>query len=237
MLSRKPALVVPLEFPEVLNLPKPLVDQLGAASSLAFTRLIVEQVLRQILPVDDAYRAFIMFRPKERTSDVQQWLAWTRGRATLEWNEGHDQPQLLCHAISFAFDEGAERVLVVEPSCLEIRRSRIEELFAAMDENDLLIGPTPDRRLYALGCRRPLPHEWLLQAFAADGHLPVTLAELAERAGWNFAMLDDALTIRTPGDLAALPADVRASLPTKFRHALAVLEVAHDDSQNRTTSY
>jgi glycosyltransferase A (GT-A) superfamily protein (DUF2064 family) len=222
---RKSYLVIPLEFPEALNLPKELVDQLGIANALAFTRLVAEQVLRQILPVDDAYRACICFRPKERTRDVQEWLAWARARATLEWNEGESHADRLAQALNLAFDDGADRVLLVDPYCLELKRSRIEELFNELDEHDLLVGPAADGQLAVLGTRRALPRDWLAQA-SMNNHSPCeVLTELAREQGLRALVLPEARRVRTPRDLDALAPETRAALPTKFRHALALLGV------------
>ncbi len=223
--KRRSSLVIPLEYPEVLSLPPELVHDLGAANGLAFSQLIIEQVLRQTLPLDDDYRAWILFRPQERTSDVQKWLAWTRGRAMLEWNEGETRPQRLAHALRHAFDDGAERVLVLDPTCLEIKRSRIEELFNALDETDVLIGPTPEGDTYALATRHALTAEVLGATALADGKMPVALAEKLSEQGLEVAMLDDARPVRHPRDLKALPSTVLSSLPTKFRHALSLLGV------------
>jgi glycosyltransferase A (GT-A) superfamily protein (DUF2064 family) len=221
--ARKSALVIPLEFPQVLTLPPALIQQLGPGNALAFMQLIMEQALRQMLPVDDDYRAFIMFRPRERTRDVQEWLAWARGRATLEWNEGETRPQRLAHALRYAFDDGAERVILVEPTCLELKRSRVAELFDALTSNDVLIGPTPERDIYAIATRHPLTADLLEVTGHVDGCKPVALAEALAARGLEVQMLDDARTVRHPDDLAALPPQVRTTLPTKFRHGLALL--------------
>ncbi|MGC8741956.1 MAG: DUF2064 domain-containing protein [Candidatus Sumerlaeaceae bacterium] len=223
--SQKPALVIPLEFPEVLNLPPLLVEQLGAANALAFARLTIEQVLRQILPLDDDYRAYIMYQPRERTRDLQDWLAWTRGRAVLEWNEGATEVERMAHALTFALDDGAALALLVKPTCLALRRSRIEEIFRGLLENDVVIGPTPMGDVYALGTRTPLPLEILANAYAANGNRPVALAKQLATAGLECAMLDDAPCVLTPADLGALPEDIRSTLPTKFCHALALLGI------------
>lgn len=223
--AQKPALVIPLEYPEVLNLPPQLVDQLGAANALAFSRLITEQVLRQVLPLEDDYRAYIMFRPKERTSDVQQWLAWARGRAVLEWNEGDTEAERITHAIHYALDDGADRVLVLKPSCLELRRSRLEQIFAGFVDNDVIIGPSPGGEIYAIGARCPLPLEPVEAAYSTNGHRPAALAEALSRNGLECAMLDDAQCVLTPQDLHALAPEIRSTLPTKFCHALALLGI------------
>lgn len=219
------SLVIPLDYPEVLSLSPELVDELGAANALAFSQLIVEQVLRQVLPVDNDYRAWILFRPRERTSDVQKWLAWTRGRAMMEWNEGETRPQRLAHALRHAFDDGAERVLVLDPMSLEIKRSRIEELFAALDENDVLIGPTPEGDVYALATRHPLAAELLEATGQLNGKMPVALAQKLAEHGLEVTMLDDVCPVRHPSVLKSLSPDVLSSLPTKFRHALSLLGV------------
>lgn len=227
MTKNRWTLVIPLCYPDAASLPPEVVHEWGVGRAVAFTQAVVEQVLRQTLPVDDSYRAIVAFRPKERTREVQDWLRWVRGRGILEWNEGATPWECLAHALQLAFEEGAERAVVIDPTCLELRRSRLEEIFRALDEFDAVLGPTPSRELYLVATRHPFAPEALQRAGERPEPPALALTSELEQLGWEGQMLDDAHCVRSPQDFAALPSALRLGFPSKFRDALAVLELAH----------
>jgi hypothetical protein len=63
----------------------------------------------------------------------------------------------LRHATSRVFTEGAHRVVVIGTDSPWISEREIKQAFAALQEHDLVIGPSRDGGYYLLGLASPTP--------------------------------------------------------------------------------
>lgn len=221
------AVVVSLQFPEVVSAKPGLVEDLGSANAVTLMRLLAEQVLRQSLPVDDSYRGYILFTPKERTSEVQDWLRWTRGRAQLEWNEGQTHGERAAHALRYALEDGCNKVVLLETHCLEIRRSLLDQVFAALDENDAILGPAQNGGFYLIGLRSTIPPDLLTQLPWDSPNMCEAFCKELDQRSLEFEMLPDAVVVDNGQDLERVPAQIWNSLPGKTREALRLLGLSH----------
>ena len=54
-----------------------------------------------------------------------------------------------------ASSEGADRVVIIGADCPEVTASLLEDAFARLSTNDLVLGPASDGGYYLIGLRRP----------------------------------------------------------------------------------
>ena len=60
----------------------------------------------------------------------------------------------MSNAFHLVFAKGYDRVIIIGSDCLELTKHHIEEAFAALNENDIVIGPATDGGYYLLGMKK-----------------------------------------------------------------------------------
>jgi rSAM/selenodomain-associated transferase 2 len=103
-------------------------------------------------------------------------------------------------AMQCAFDGGARRVVLVGTDIPGLTAAILEQAFAALDEKDLVIGPSIDGGYWLVGMTRP---ENIFDGitWSRPDVLENTLT-LARRKGMTPGLLDPLNDLDTPGDLA-----------------------------------
>lgn len=72
----------------------------------------------------------------------------------LRWQRGEDLGERLADAFLRAFDEGADRVLIVGSDHPTLPSSHLRSGLDALESADVVLGPTEDGGYYAIGLRR-----------------------------------------------------------------------------------
>ena len=67
----------------------------------------------------------------------------------------------MSRAFQSVFSKGYSRVLIIGSDCLELTKGHIENAFAALNKNDIVIGPATDGGYYLLGMKKL--HEQLFE--------------------------------------------------------------------------
>ncbi|MDP8907876.1 MAG: TIGR04282 family arsenosugar biosynthesis glycosyltransferase, partial [Chloroflexota bacterium] len=84
-------------------------------------------------------------------------------------------------AFARGFARGYRRVLIISSDSPTLPRKVFEEAFAALDDHDLVLGPTHDGGYYLIGLTRPEPHLFEGIAWSTDAVYGQTLERAAER--------------------------------------------------------
>lgn len=113
-----------------------------------------------------------------------------------------DLGQRMRRAFEDAFGAGCRRAVVVGTDCPELTEKDIADALAALDEKDLVLGPSTDGGYWLLGLRRPADVfegiEWSTESVTER-----TLA-LAEREGLSVHRLTEHTDVDTPDELHRL---------------------------------
>ncbi len=89
----------------------------------------------------DATRVHVCLPDEDLTADDPTWLPGADAR----WGQGPgDLGSRMARCISRAFEEGAERVLIVGTDIVGLSADVLTEAFAALDTHDVAVSPTPD---------------------------------------------------------------------------------------------
>lgn len=140
------------------------------------------------------------------------WLADTAGPVptadeTREWATHHTQRQpegdlgaRMAAAFAAAFAAGAGRVVIIGTDCPGLRDTHLNQAFALLEANDLVLGPAIDGGYYLLGLRQPRPELFQDKAWSTDSVLADTLAD-AGRLGLRVALLPTLRDVDNAADL------------------------------------
>ena len=79
------------------------------------------------------------------------WISTSFGKSL---QEGNDLGMRMKNAFQTAFNEGAERVVIIGSDCFELTQNYIEHAFNILNSNQAVIGPAVDGGYYLLGMNR-----------------------------------------------------------------------------------
>ncbi len=203
----KDRLVVFVKAPRPGAVKTRLAAALGAGPAAAVYRAIAAEEIRRTAPRDAEYERVFCFDPPDAEDEIARWLP---GEA-LRPQQGPDLGARMARAFADAFEAGARRVAVVGTDVPACGRAHVAEAFRALDEHDLVLGPTHDGGYYLVALDRPRPALFQAIPWSTPSVLPAT-AERAGVLGLSVRMLDPLRDVDTLDDLRAEWTGLRALL-------------------------
>lgn len=100
------------------------------------------------------------------------------------------------------FDDGAHRVIVIGSDCPTVDASVVTQALAALDEDDLVLGPSHDGGYYLIGLRAPAPQLFRGIAWSTEAVLEQTL-ERARQLALSTVQLPTLRDVDTASDARA----------------------------------
>ena len=215
----KDRLVVFVKAPRPGAVKTRLAAALGAEAAAAVYRAIAAEEVRRTAPRDAEYDRVLCFDPPDAGDEIARWLPGE----TLRPQEGPDLGARMARAFADAFDDGARRVAIVGTDVPACGRAEVAEAFRALDDHDLVLGPTHDGGYYLVALDRPRPPLFTGIQWSTPSVLPAT-AERAGVLGLSVRMLDPRRDIDTVDDLRAEWPRLRALVePALAREVSAAL--------------
>lgn len=129
----------------------------------------------------------------------------------LCWQRGEDLGDRLADAFLRAFDEGADRVLIVGSDHPTLPAAHLERGFRELERVDLVLGPTADGGYYAVGLRRSARESARSLFHGLPWSTPEVRGETLRRAddrGLRTAQLPAWYDVDEPDDLVRLRRDL-----------------------------
>ena len=78
---------------------------------------------------------------------------WEQGGFYKQKQSGDDLGERMQHAFRQSFANGKQKVVVIGSDCAQLTQGIINQAFAALNDNDVVIGPSEDGGYYLLGMR------------------------------------------------------------------------------------
>jgi rSAM/selenodomain-associated transferase 1 len=192
-------LIVFGRYPRVGKTKTRLIPALGPVGAAALQKRLAEKTVATARQTAIRIGARLVFcHDGGREQQLRQWLG---GRPI------HFRPQAtgdlgrrMHLAMQCAFDGGARRVVLVGTDIPGLTAAILEQAFTALDEKDLVLGPSIDGGYWLVGMTRP---ENIFDGirWSRPDVLENTLT-LARRKGMTPGLLDPLNDLDTPGDLA-----------------------------------
>ncbi|AMR27457.1 hypothetical protein A0257_10355 [Hymenobacter psoromatis] len=119
----------------------------------------------------------------------------------------HPQPagdlgQRMHTAFATAFAAGATKAVIIGTDCPELTTELLDQAFAQLDAQDVVLGPALDGGYYLLGMKGLISDFCLEKEWSTASVCPATLADAA-RLGLRVALLSPLADVDTADDLAA----------------------------------
>lgn len=195
-------LIVFLKWPEKGKVKTRLAAALGDEEAACVYKKLAEDTVSAVRSLaGKSTDVVIAFDPPERETEIRQWI---RGPFKFLSQGDGDLGSRLSRAACAAFEEGAEKVVLVGSDCSELDAFTVNRAFWALSRKDVVIGPTADGGYYLIGLKRAR------DAFLFD-QIPWSTPEVlkntlkkAEDAGLSYELLSEKFDVDTVDDLKRL---------------------------------
>ncbi len=192
--GNKEILLVFLRAPEKGRVKTRLARDIGDAKALALYKTLVDFTLTAALA---GFReTWICYFPGDKKDLVTDWLG---GEYTFLPQSGRDLGRRMANAMAAAFDQGADRVVLVGTDIPQIRAAHIDQAFGALEKKDVVLGPSEDGGYWLVGCRPAgfLPAIFQAKDWGSDSVFSSTVEDccLAGLTWEKLAVLRDVDTI------------------------------------------
>ncbi len=125
--------------------------------------------------------------------------AWPDSIFSAEQQQGADLGRRMQHAFSVLFGQGYEKICIIGSDCMTLCEGDVEEAFAALDEHDVVIGPSADGGYYLLGMKKMNEALFENKAWSTDDVLRSTIQDI-RTAGCSYHLLRVQSDIDTEDD-------------------------------------
>ncbi len=190
----KKALIIFVREPELGKVKTRLAKTIGDARALEIYTEMLQHThdITCVLPVDK----FVFYTELPGTNSR---FVWDAGIFLTALQQGAELGERMQHAFTLLFAEGYQKVCIIGSDCMDLTRNDIEEAFAVLDLNDLVIGPSTDGGYYLLGMKELFAELFSNKLWSTDSVLPATIKNI-KSAGKTFHLLRALTDIDTEDD-------------------------------------
>ncbi|HEX6983348.1 MAG TPA: TIGR04282 family arsenosugar biosynthesis glycosyltransferase [Balneolaceae bacterium] len=125
---------------------------------------------------------------------------WTDDGYEKRLQEGGDLGERMKNSFRKAFDEGASKVVIIGSDCPGLTSEVIKQAYDALDNDDLVIGPSKDGGYYLLGMNTFHPELFDDKPWSSSQVLNQTIKQ-AKKQELSFKLLTELNDIDTKEDL------------------------------------
>lgn len=154
-LAARDRLIVFVRWPEPGSVKRRIAKSLGAEAAAAIYRELAEQTLRRIALLPRAFDLEVTFTPAGRRGKVERWLAPVAPGARWTPQCEGDLGARMAAAFDTAFAAGASRVVLIGSDIPALSRVLVDEAFARLATEEIVVGPARDGGYYLIGLSRP----------------------------------------------------------------------------------
>jgi len=147
--EKKNVVLVFLRAPEKGRVKTRLAREIGDEKTLALYKKLVQKTLTAVEKSGMDYQ--ICFFPADKKALVQDWLGADHAYMP---QQGKDLGQRMGNALSRAFDQGAQKAVLVGTDIPDISAHQFLLAQNLLGQNDVVIGPSMDGGYWLIGFRR-----------------------------------------------------------------------------------
>ncbi|MDX2120108.1 MAG: TIGR04282 family arsenosugar biosynthesis glycosyltransferase [Gemmatimonadota bacterium] len=194
-------LAIFVKSPEPGQVKTRLANEIGPETAATLYRKLGRAVVADNVATG-RHRTVVWFAPPDQGNQVRSWLS---GLPVDEFNAQHGGGlgRRMMGTFRRHLREGARRVVLIGSDCPDVDRAFVRRAFDALDQSDLVLGPSQDGGFYLIGLTAPVPGLFRRVAWSTPAVLAQTIRNAA-RLGLRVATLPMLRDIDTVEDALAL---------------------------------
>lgn len=144
----KPAIIIFARHPESGKVKTRLAASMGDEKALAVYQFLLAHtnllVRHRKIPI------FVFY-----AGDVVEGDLWSSEHFIKRSQKGNDLGERMANAFLEVFDTGCRSAVIIGSDCHELTDAIIDDAFALLEKNDIVVGPAKDGGYYLLGMKAP----------------------------------------------------------------------------------
>jgi len=151
--TQKHAVIVFAKYPDDGNVKTRLAKTTGDKFATEFYKLCAQHTFRELnnLP-EKTIKIYLFFVEGIDNEKIKSWVDYN---FLFRPQSGKNLGEKMYNAFTEIFENGFERVVIIGTDLPDISSGIIMEAFAALENNDAVIGPSTDGGYYLLGIKSP----------------------------------------------------------------------------------
>ena len=137
-------LILFIRNPELGKVKTRLARNLGDAEALRIYKFLLDKTRAASMEVSAKRHLFY-------SNFIDEQDLWPNEHFHKRLQATGDLGKRMEAAFEQVFQEGAEKVIIIGSDCPELNGAILEQAFAALEQHDFVLGPTPDGGYYLLG--------------------------------------------------------------------------------------
>jgi rSAM/selenodomain-associated transferase 2/rSAM/selenodomain-associated transferase 1 len=210
---RSASLIFFTRFPRPGSVKTRLATATGNRFAADFYRICAEHSLKESRKIPNGIRKYVFCADKSDLPQVRRWLG--RGLLYASQSEG-DLGQRLEHAFDTVFGHGAGKAITVATDVPELSAEILDEAVSALDNHDIVLGPSHDGGYYLLGMKA-IHYEFFKDIPWSTEHVSRKTLNVAEELGFTVHKLPSLMDIDTEEDLRSWLSTARSEKECPIR--------------------
>jgi len=150
-MSGQTQLIIFVKAPRPGTVKTRIAAELGVAEACAAYRQLVNQLVFRLRQQNCVQ---LCYSPDDALTEITPWL---QSRWTSKPQGDGDLGERILNAFESSAASGFSRTLVIGSDCPYLTPEDIREAAAALDQNDVVLGPAPDGGYWLIGLKTPQP--------------------------------------------------------------------------------
>ncbi len=167
------ALIIFIRHPELGKVKTRLAKVIGDHKALSVYNLLLSHTRKITIPLNCCKCVYY-------SGQVIEHDIWTLPGYIKRQQFGEDLGARMSNAFKELFDQGFKRVMIIGSDCYQLQTPVIQQAINALNDNDIVIGPTFDGGYYLLGMNKYLPELFMDKTWSTDQVRNQTIATVNE---------------------------------------------------------
>jgi len=165
------ALIIFVKKPELGKVKTRLADSIGDRRALEVYHQLLERTLVFTQPL--AMDKFVYYTPEIVHDDL-----WADDQYFKAKQSGNDLGEKMQHAFEQLFEAGYQQILIIGSDCYQLSSQIIGQAYQALEQHDVVVGPSTDGGYYLLGMKQMHPALFQNKAWSTAQVLEQTIADI-----------------------------------------------------------
>lgn len=184
------------KYPTETKVKTRIAETLGNKFAASIYKIFAEHTFRELLKTETVV-PYLFFTEKNDKEKIEKWAG---NKFILELQEGNDLGNRMYNAFKKVINKGSKKTVVIGTDIPDMSSNIIRNAMYALDNSDVVIGPSNDGGYYLLGMKKLYKNLFSGIEWSSESVLSLTLEKL-NTLNLNYSMLPEFIDIDTEQDL------------------------------------
>ncbi len=184
------------KYPTETKVKTRIAETLGNKFAASIYKIFAEHTFRELLKTETVV-PYLFFTEKNDKEKIEKWSG---NKFILELQEGNDLGNRMYNAFKKVINKGSKKTIVIGTDIPDMSSNIIRNAMYALDNSDVVIGPSNDGGYYLLGMKKLYKNLFSGIEWSSESVLSLTLKKI-NTLNLSYTMLPELIDVDTEDDL------------------------------------